>query len=514
MPATKRVSQLTYSCWVRSREFGTAVTAALLVGVVVAPQPVGAAGHHRVASVAWDQPGADGPASFRVQLASGGRTALRVRVVGGTVEAIPTGCEPSTVVQVRARIDADATTLTCPVDRGGETSLQVQVRPTSGSLGATVEEGGLSTALPALPVAAVRADSARTLRLLSSPDFLNADVGDLPRRPRGNGTNRAYERALDRVLDDWVSAAPDAVLVAGDLVNGRWDRDDRRARVFGPVRTRREQARAVRRAAATYYPQYLQRFRDHGLDLYPAIGDHEYGDDPWPAARRRLAPVYAREFARHFTRGRFADHPGGRHAGTAYAWRPSPDVQVVSIDPFDLTADRSRLRLDPAQQRWLVQVLRRAQADGVRWTIVQGHLPVLEPVRARGSSELRYAGGSRSRLWRTFEKYGVDLYLAGEVHDTTASERGGVVQLAHGGAFQFGLTTYALLDVHEDRIDVSLEDFDVRVGFSGERLWETAFGGLPASVRVSRGPFTIGTMSLDGAGGLTRRSGVLLPYHP
>ena len=42
---------------------------------------------------------------------------------------------------------------------------------------------------------------------------------------------------------------------------------------------------------------------------------------------------------RHFTRTasgrpRFADHPQGLHAGTAYAFRPAPDVQIVTIDPF------------------------------------------------------------------------------------------------------------------------------------------------------------------------------------
>ena len=81
------------------------------------------------------------------------------------------------------------------------------------------------------------------------------------------------------------------------------------------------------------------------------------------------------------------------HAGTAYAFRPAPDVQVVTIDPFDIAPDRARLRVDRQQLRWLVGVLRSAQEDGVRWTIVQGHLPILEPVRSRGSSELHYPGG-------------------------------------------------------------------------------------------------------------------------
>jgi len=502
-----------------------AATAAAWLAGSAPPGPVVAAESHRVTSAAWRQPAtavSGGVVSFDVQVAGGREEVFRVRVTGGVVDSIPDGCAPSSVIRARSRIEADGATLVCVLDSRRAADLRVDVRTGA----ARVEEGGDTRELATLSAASGRADSPRTLRLLSSPDFLNADVADLRRGPgwwrpgrSRNGTSAAYERAIGTVLDDWTAQAPDAVLVAGDLVNGRWDKDDQRTGTFGSVRTGRQRARAVHRAAATYYPQYLDRFRERGLALYPAIGDHEYGDNPWPGAKRRLAPVFAREFARHFTRGpggrpRFADHPGGRHAGTAYAWRPAPDVQVVSIDAFDITAGHSRIRLDAAQRRWLVGVLRRARADGVRWTVVQGHVPVLEPVRARGSSELHYPGGARSGLWRIFERYAVDLYLCGEVHDVTASEHGGVVQLAHGGAFQYGLTTYALLDVHEDRIEVTLRDYDVRVRTAGRRLWETARAGLPASVRVAPEPFTIGTLTLDGAGEVTRRSGILLPYRP
>jgi hypothetical protein len=189
---------------------------------------------------------------------------------------------------------------------------------------------------------------------------------------------------------------------------------------------------------------------------------------------------------------------------------------VVTIDPFDIAPDHARIQVDRQQLKWLVGVLRTAQRDGVRWTIVQGHVPILEPVRSRGSSNLHYAGGSRSRLWRVFEKYGVDLYLCGEVHDVTATTQDGILQLAHGGAFQFGLTTYALLDVHDDRIDVTLRDFGFRVRDARDhsRLWETVRSGLKKWIRVDRDPYTIGTLTLDAAGQVIRRTGILLPYRP
>jgi predicted phosphodiesterase len=370
------------------------------------------------------------------------------------------------------------------------------------------------------------ADSPRLLRLLSSPDFLNADVADLRRGPgfwtprrSANSTSPAYERAIDHVLDDWQRQQPDAVLVAGDLVDGRWGRDAHHTGNFGPVGNARQRATAARLAAATYYPQYLQRFRAHHLDLYPAAGDHEYGDNPWTTSKRRLAPVFQDQFARHFTRTpsgrpRFRDHPSGPHAGTAYAFRPAPDVQVVTIDPFDIAPDHARIRLDRSQLRWVRRVLKQAQADGVRWIFVQGHVPILEPVRSRGSSNLHYAGGSRSRLWRLFTRYGVDVYLCGEVHDVTATTQDGILQLTHGGAFQFGLTTYALLDVHDDRLDITLNDYDVTVRDARDhsRLWETVRSGLKKWIRLDPDPVTIGTLTLEATGQVTRRTGILVPY--
>ena len=133
-------------------------------------------------------------------------------------------------------------------------------------------------------------------------------------------------------------------------------------------------------------------------------------------------------------------------------------------------------------------------------------------MRSRGSSDLHYPGGAQSALWKTFRKYGVDLYLAGEVHDTTASTHDGIVQLAHGGAFQFALTTYALLDVHPDRLDITLNDFTVRVRDGGRRLWETVRSGLKPHLTVKPDPFTIGTLTIGADGTLSGRSGILTPY--
>jgi hypothetical protein len=149
----------------------------------------------------------------------------------------------------------------------------------------------------------------------------------------------------------------------------------------------------------------------------------------------------------------------------------------------------------------------------VPYVIVQAHTPILGPVSSIGSSRLRYEGGARSDLWRIMKRYGVDAYLCGEVHDTTATTRDGILQLAHGGIFQFGLTTFAQLDFDSERLRISLLDFDVRTRdvADGTRLWETASSGMPKILRVRPEPTVIGTIALDGQGNVTERSGNLNP---
>ena len=76
------------------------------------------------------------------------------------------------------------------------------------------------------------------------------------------------------------------------------------------------------------------------------------------------------------------------------------------------------------------------------------------------------------------------------MHDVTATSRDGILQLAHGGAFQFGLTTYAVLDVHDDRLEVTLSDYAVRVRDARDRsrLWETVRSGLKKRIKVDARP--------------------------
>lgn len=462
---------------------------------------------------------------------------IRVDLRHARMVRIPDECEPSSVTGSASAIigadlvctglaAVDSVTFTAMVlgqagdEVGGEITARRGLEYRTSIIPDRTISGGEPTLSP-------------DLRLLSSPDFLNGDVGDLADGPgfwsqqpgatrTSNSTNRDYERALDRILDDWEALDPAGVLVAGDLVDGRWGSDDQGSGNFGPVGTIPERRLALQRAARTYYPQWKQRFVDRGLSVFPAMGDHEYGDNPWPQAKRDLAADFKAEYARVFTTDAtgqplFADRPEGPASLSAYAGRPSPDVQVVTLDVFDITPERARVRVDPQQMTWLRGVLRRAQRDDVEWVIVQAHVPILYPVRARDSSLLHYPRGSESRLWKVFDRFGVDLYLAGEVHDATTAEADGVVQISHGGIFQFSLTTALLLDFYGDRLYVTLRDYDVQHSEkpNGTRLWETRRAGMPGNLEVSREVSTIGTATIVGkkrgsGSRLTAASGILI----
>ncbi len=461
-----------------------------------------------------------------------GQQTVVVHLDGARFMSLPSGCSGSSTVNSRSKISAGVDTLDCWLRPSQQASRTISfnglvvAQPGAVVRGTVQVKGGPSAELPARMATRGTPPPATSLRLLSSPDFLNADVADLAKgpsfwKPSGteNSINDDYRRALDTVLTDWQRLSPDAVLVAGDMIDGWWGTDLGNSGNFGPVDTPAQQRRALGRAADTYYPQWLQRFTRRGLDVLPAMGDHEYGDDPWPSAKRGRARDFERQYADHLGRlpekyAKRVSRPRGIHYDTAYALRPRPDVQLVTLNVFDITPQRQRMQVDPAQMRWLRNVLAKAERDGVSWIIVQGHVPILWPVRVRGSSGLHYDRGDKSELWQVFKKYGVDLYLAGEVHDVTSVEQDGITQINHGGAFQYGLTNYLVLDITDEYAYLTLRDYDFErsEAADGSRLWETRPAGMPKNLGIAPDPFTIGTGVLLPDGDLTRQSGALKPW--
>jgi len=108
----------------------------------------------------------------------------------------------------------------------------------------------------------------------SFPDFFNFDV---------NEPNPRWRPALDYFLGHVKREDPAFVMVAGDLVDGRW--------VSGPDQ--------VQHLGDIYYSGWIRRMRRHNLIPYTAIGDHELGDNPWPEKKRKLIPHFYEAFERN-----------------------------------------------------------------------------------------------------------------------------------------------------------------------------------------------------------------------
>lgn len=538
------------------------------------------------ASARSDRPGvelawASGTPAF---LTPGGDAALQVTITTGerpepdsgvvtlelgqaTVAGLPPQCRTSGV-RPTSSVRADGHLLVCnvgslpagvsvpvaltvrPEDTASQVGIQlgdydnqgtVLTRPVASPAGSPVASPAAS---PVVPTVASPA-AAPYYRLLSSPDFLNADIADLrasswdrwaPGRP--NSWNPAYERALDQVLDDWADFDPDAVTVPGDLVNGRWLRDPDHTGSFGPVDSPSRRTKAVVRAAHTYYGAWGQRFLDHDLTVHAGVGDHDLGDNPWRGSRlddekRAQAPLLRSLFARHFTTRadgtpRYASRPVGTpYEGTAYALRPDPEVQLVMLDVFRVLGHDIVPEVSGGQLAWLEGVLAQARADGVDWIVVQGHTPIIGPVRQGPSSGLMYRGGSASPLWSLFREYGVDAYLCGEVHASTAVVRDGIVQISHGGNFGYGGratsrggTSFLVSDFSAGRLDMSLYSWDREHQERG-RLWQLAENRIPERVRFVSDPIEIGSVSITNNGSSSEshpvvlgRSGLLSLFDP
>jgi len=373
----------------------------------------------------------------------------------------------------------------------------------------------------------------QTYRFLSSPDFLNADIGDVREDPswrpgQPNSTNASYERALDTILGAWHDEGVRDLLVAGDLVEGHWGRDDADTGTFGPVGTLPERKAAVARAGALYYGQWRERIEQAGLVPYPAVGDHELGDNPWPADspgygrfKHRAFGTFLSAFGDALTtedgRPRFASHPKGPSHRAAYSVRLAPEVLLVTVNVFQRTDADIVPKIDDQQLAWLDKVLTRADEDGVDWVIVQGHTPVLGPVRAKGSSGLFYENGADSEFWRTLTEHDVDLYLCGEVHDATAivpDDPDQPVQVSHGGLIAYAGVNYVVGTVLGDELDLTLKRFRGTHGAKDERhhLWQTSNKIQPETVRYDPRPYVAGRLVMTSDGHVLERRGDFEEY--
>ncbi|MGZ4504257.1 MAG: metallophosphoesterase family protein [Nocardioidaceae bacterium] len=317
---------------------------------------------------------------------------------------------------------------------------------------------------------------------VSMPDFFNGDVGDLSALPSWDGglnsINASWEAAIDKALGAVSGHKPDAVFVAGDMVEGRWNIDSDNRRLFGAVSqgidplSIAQCETAISNAGRVYYGYYKNLFDQRGLTVYPCIGDHEILDDRagalnsrWPTGgyhrgtpdNRYYLVDHAKDvWASHWTRTptgrpRFARRPVGTPAEfTAYRVDLGTNLTLVTVDMFDRNSQGVRLGVFADQLRWLRAEITAAKRMG-RVVIVQGHLPTMVPYRKWYSGDLRLPEGRRSSFYQAVTAAGADFLFTGEVHDTTVVQRGATapVQISHGCIFRYAFN-YLVGNVHRD----------------------------------------------------------------
>lgn len=313
---------------------------------------------------------------------------------------------------------------------------------------------------------------------VSMPDFLNVDC-DYPQE--------GWEDALSFILESVKNENPDFLVVAGDLVMGHWDSPDW------------QDKDTIQKYSSRYYTAWINRMNHHGLKFYTAIGDHEVGDNPWHSAKKL-------EAVRHYKRA-FRDHlkmpeNGPKHMlGTAFWWRHK-NVLFISTDVFEEgTSDQGLIKagVTGEQLAWLNKVLSE-HADAPH-KIILGHTPILGPVRKWSSSGLMIEEGRDSDFWKTMIKHQVDLYLCGEVHAITCTERDGILQIAHGGLIGYNTrTNYLVVTVGKNKIDLEIKEIEMLP--QGEHLWQTKQNRPLENVAISpenkvKGFYLVGTATID-----------------
>jgi 3',5'-cyclic AMP phosphodiesterase CpdA len=368
--------------------------------------------------------------------------------------------------------------------------------------------GGLAALVGAAPLvggAAAASGSGPVFTFVSMPDFMNGDVADLSVLPTWDGglnsVNQAWRDAIGTCLGAVKAHAPDAVFVAGDLVEGRWNIDSDQRALFGPVSQGTDPdsiaqcSAAIDVAGDLHYSTYAEMFSSRGLTLYPAIGDHEILDDRGGPLNERWSPSGSfhgaadnryylvdhckQVWARHFTQpggvSRFASRPVGSAAEwTAYSVSFANALTLITVDMFDRQPSGVRLGVFHGQLRWLKNEIATAKSKG-HFVVVQGHIPVMSPFRWLASGRLRVPEGRDSSFYRALDHHGADLYLCGEVHDSTVTQRGknAPVQISHGCIFHSAFSYLVGRLFAGGRLVLDLYEMPITTASRERNLWSS-----------------------------------------
>lgn len=395
------------------------------------------------------------------------------------------------------------------------------------------------------------------VRIVSVPDFINMDMqyrdprifdlsqdrqmqlvaeinagrGQATINPHvGNfvGTLENGYRGASQVLLEAIGEENAACLVvAGDLLYTRWPKVSQLSQPFAEQH--------IYDQADIYYDAWKDNVREYsGYDfdfgqVFTVVGDHEVGDNPWPVAKRALLPVYRDVYVQKLGNpesavdGAYVDAPEGLE-GRVYAVQKS-NLLLVGIDQFsNINTSGGPIDVFDNQLAWLGLTLSTARNDNsIDHIVVMGHAPIAKQlaVNIGPSSGLLNATNQNGDLWQIMSEFGVDLYLAGEVHAISSQVAGNVLQVVTGtnifqpGSIQnsvpfdlnggvLGEQNYLVIDSYPDRIELKLKQIPTRIwGFQGvinDPLNDEPYKNRESRVKVAQsieGFQCVGCLTID-----------------
>ncbi len=293
-------------------------------------------------------------------------------------------------------------------------------------------------------------------------------------------------RIQDSVLMDMKKYSPQFIMIAGDLIDG-----DFKGHWYHVSNTYNSKViNQIHKDADICYGGLKKKFSEHGITtIIAAVGDHEVGDNDWGvnSVKSHAVKDYRAAFQKHFLQtpqgtwlypdniGSVAPRPTGTlYEGTSYAVK-FQNLLVISIDQYRQDSPTKKLNnrtgtiipdVEGKHLEWFENILKAARSDpSIKFMIVQGHAPIIGPVRKKSSSGMLFEKKEQSSLWQLMKAYNVDLYFAGEVHTHTASKEANsnLVQLVHGAmAGNENSYNYIVTDVFDNKLELTLriEKFD------------------------------------------------------
>jgi len=271
------------------------------------------------------------------------------------------------------------------------------------------------------------------------------------------------------------------ILIPGDTNAGFWDKESFVDKLSEYLDRDLSPADAVLEAGNLCYSGLLSTFRSAGYSkVLVAIGDHELGDNSWEkdSNKSTLQPQFREAFTSNFnfdydgnpkyteSIGSVSSRPIGTvYENSSYAYihlntlivtvdvlfQESPSVEIGAYGTVTGQVNSEHLT-------WFKSVLEEGNGlSAVKHIVVQGHLPVLYPVRKTSSSGMYMDNHEKSGFWQAMRDNGVDIYFCGEAHlvSVLKDTESDLIQIVGRGNF---FSNFLTVDITDNSIDVTCYD--------------------------------------------------------